>query len=187
MYAARTFAIAVLLLTAFLTAAGQDSANPPAQDISYASPAGYPQLPAAIRTELQSRGCRIPQPYSGPKLQNAIRGHFARPRQTDFAVLCSRQGISSILVFWNGSAATPVEVAPAPDRNFLTVVENGEWGFARAISPASAQFIRKHWRSHGGPTPPSIDHEGIDDQFLEKGSTVRYFRNGQWLELTGSD
>jgi hypothetical protein len=37
----------------------------------------------------------------------------------------------------------------------------------------------------GGPKPPPIDHEGIDDIFLEKGSRVYYCVQGEWLKLQG--
>jgi hypothetical protein len=60
-------------------------------------------------------------------------------------------------------------------------------GFSRLISTVGRQFIQEHYEAHSGPTPPAIDHEGIDDAFIEKGSSVRYCHQGEWLELTGSD
>jgi hypothetical protein len=157
------------------------------QGISYSPPSAFVQLPLKIQSELQSRGCQIPRPYTGTANANVIRGQFARRGQTDWAVLCSKEKISSILVFWNGSETTPAEIDPAPDGNFLTPLENGKAGYARAIAPVGNQFIMTHFKAYGGPQPPPIDHEGIDDEFLEKGSTVHYFYEGQWLELTGSD
>jgi hypothetical protein len=36
-------------------------------------------------------------------------------------------------------------------------------------------------------TPPPLDHDGIDDGVVEKGSSVWYWYRGRWLELTGSN
>jgi hypothetical protein len=45
----------------------------------------------------------------------------------------------------------------------------------------------RHYRAYGGPKPPNIDHQGIDDAFIEKASTTHYFHQGKWLKLTGAD
>jgi hypothetical protein len=44
-----------------------------------------------------------------------------------------------------------------------------------------------HFNAYGGPKPPPIDHEGIDDAFIEKAPVTWYFHNGAWLRLTGAD
>jgi hypothetical protein len=157
------------------------------REILYSPPSSLAQLPPKIRSELQSRGCRIPQTYAGSGSQNVMRGQFARQRQTDWAVLCSKQSISSILIFWNGSETAPAEIDPAPDRNLLTSLANGKIGYSRKISVVGKKFIMMRYRAYGGPKPPPIDHDGIEDEFLEKGSAVHYFYRGQWLRLTGSD
>ncbi len=33
----------------------------------------------------------------------------------------------------------------------------------------------------------NIDHEGIEDGQVGKGSLVHYYHNGKWLKLTGAD
>ena len=163
------------------------SANKPDEDIAYAAPSDFSQLSEAIRSELEMRGCRIPQPYEGKMPQNGIQGEFAGAGTRDVAVLCSRQGVSSILIFWNGSTDSPAEIAPSPDANFVAVIGEGKKGFSRVIASVGKNFIVEHHKDYGGPSPPPIDHDGIEDRFLEKGSTVHYFYGGQWLSLTGSD
>src|SRR5947208_17097962 len=63
----------------------------------------------------------IPQeafsPANTKKANNVIKGEFARPGQTDWAVLCSVKGVSTILVFWNGSENNPAALLPAADSN----------------------------------------------------------------------
>src|SRR5437773_2711035 len=73
-------------------------------------PAAFPELPANLAAELDRRGCRVPQPDTSRR-QNVIRGQFATPGQTDWAVLCSMNGFSRILVFWNGSQSDIAEIA----------------------------------------------------------------------------
>jgi hypothetical protein len=42
-------------------------------------------------------------------------------------------------------------------------------------------------KEYGGPLPKRLNHDGIDDAFVEKGSQVLYYEDGVWLELAGSD
>ena len=66
-------------------------------------PAAFPGLPAGIVRALQRRGCTIPQEAFSKERNNVIRGAFVKAGQADWAVLSSVKGISTILVFWNGS------------------------------------------------------------------------------------
>lgn len=151
------------------------------------APTVYPALPAAITHELQRRGCAIPQTLYRKKPHNVIRGEFAKPGQTDWAVLCSINGVSSILVFWNGIAANPAVLAPLQDRNFLQTIDSTDPGFSRLITPVGRDFITRHYDAYGGTKPPPLDHQGIDDAFVEKASVVWYLYGGKWLKLTGAD
>lgn len=155
------------------------------------APAAFPKLPKNIVQALEKRGCRIPQAFADPNPHNAISGEFARIGQTDWAVLCSVNRVSSILIFWAGSVDNTSEIAKAPDKNLLQRIDDkGNIGYSRAISPAGKDYIDKHYQAYadvGAPKPPPIDHEGIDDAFMEKGSRVHYFYGGKWMGLTGSD
>ena len=150
-------------------------------------PAAFPELPANVVRELQRRGCTIPQESYTKKPHNVIRGEFAKPGQTDWAVLCSIKGVSTILVFWYGSENIPAAIASMEDRGFLQSDVGDKINFSRGISPAGRKFIMRHHQAYGGPTPPPIDHEGNDDAFIEKASVTHYFHGGKWLRLTGSD
>jgi hypothetical protein len=70
-------------------------------------PTAFPELPGNVVRALQGRGCTIPQEAYTKKRHNVIRGEFAKPGQIDWAVLCSVKGVSTILVFWNGSEKNP--------------------------------------------------------------------------------
>jgi len=142
-------------------------------------PTAFPELPKNLVAELQGRGCTIPQPFTDRKA-NVIRGEFAKPGQTDWAVLCSMQGSTStsLLVFWNGSATNSSELAKNPD--------NPGRIFDWYIRPVDRKFIMEHYRAYGGPKPPPIDHQGIESGG-ETASVVLYYCRGKWLKLQGAD
>ena len=149
-------------------------------------PADFKELPSNLVRELKRRSCAIPQDYTKER-GNVIRGDFNRPGQTDWAVLCSVNGFSSILVFWKGSEDHPAEMARAEDRMFLQVIGDEKIGFSRRISAVGKHFIMRHYRAYGGPTPPPIDHQGINDMFLDKASVVYFYDRQKWYRLTGAD
>src|SRR5688572_13873626 len=112
------FAVACLLCLAQGSAA-QDRWREADSATLRLSPTAFPHLPSQIRRNLQSRGCTIPQTFADTKPHNVISGEFARRGQTDWAVLCSRNKVSSILIFWAGSTRSVAEIAKGEDRNFL--------------------------------------------------------------------
>lgn len=150
-------------------------------------PAAFPQLPADVARELNRRGCRIPQNAYEKKPHNVITGEFARGGQTDWAVLCSVRGVSSILVFWNGKADKPAAVAPLRDDWFVQSMGGGQWGFSRGISAVGKDYILAHNSNIGVPLTRRIDHQGINDAFIEKASSIHYYYGRKWLELPGAD
>ena len=151
-------------------------------------PTAFSQLPESIVRHLQRRGCTVPQTYLSAEPHNVISGEFARREQTDRAVLCSRNGESSILVFWRGSTKSVSEVARSPDNRYLqTITEGGKVGFSRIIETVGRDYIRKHYKDYGGRKPPPMYHQGINDAYAEKASTVLYYYRGRWLELQGAD
>jgi len=150
-------------------------------------PTAFPTLPIAVVRELQHRGCTVPQESFSKPPNNLISGQFAKRGQTDWAVLCSIKGSSSILVFWNGSASNPAELARREDKIYLQSLVGDKIGFSRGISAVGKDFIVQRYLAAGGPKPPPIDHQGINDAFLGKASVVQYFFKGQWLELPGDD
>lgn len=103
--------------------------------------AAFPRLPKNLVQELQRRGCTVPQVYGTKRPHNVVRGEFARPGQADWAVLCSRDRVSSILVFWNGSEQGAAELARQEDKGYLQGIGGDEIGFSRMISAAGRAAI----------------------------------------------
>jgi len=162
-------------------------AQMPAARIERLSPAAIRRLPANLVKELQRRGCTIPQETHTKQSNTVIKGEFAKPGQTDWAVLCSVNGVSAILVFWNGSEKNPASLAPMEDRIFIQGFKKSESSYSRGIRPVGKSFITLHHDAYGGRPLPPINHHGIVDTFTEKASVVWYSYQGQWLKLSGSD
>ena len=152
-------------------------------------PTAFPELPANLVHELQSRGCTIPQEAaSAKKPNNVIKGEFAKPGQTDWAVLCSVKGVSTILEFWNGSENNPDALVPAADSNYVQGNGNGQWAYSRGIEPMGIEDIfRYHDPDHLGIPLPPIYHQGINDFFEGKAFLVWYYYDGQWLKVAAGD
>ena len=150
-------------------------------------PSVFSQLPENIVLALQSRQCTIPQIYDDSKPHNVISGEFKKKGQKDWAVLCSKDLTSSILIFWNGSVENPTVLSPRPDKGALQGIGDDRIGYSRYIDTVGKTYIEYHYRAYGGPQPPPIDHDGIADGQAGKGSSVQYYHNGKWLQLTGAD
>jgi hypothetical protein len=151
-------------------------------------PAAFASLSSQVRQELERRGCVVPQSYSESVPHNIVRGRFTSGTQTDIAVLCSKERVSSILVFRGGSTEAVAELGKRPDADFLQVVAaGGVVGYSRALGIADPKYIQEHHQRYGGPTPPLLDHDGINDIFVGKSSVVWYRYGGRWLQLQGAD
>jgi hypothetical protein len=150
-------------------------------------PSAFTNIPDAVRAELEHRGCTVPQPYGATHPANIVSGRFTAAKQVDWAALCSRERISAILVFRGGSTTDVEELAREPDISYLQRIGEGIIGYSRSIGVAGAKYIQEHHDSRS-PTPLSpLDHEGINDIFLEKASVVWYWSGGHWIKLAGPD
>jgi beta-lactamase regulating signal transducer with metallopeptidase domain len=152
----------------------------------------FPALPNAIREVLRNRGCLIPQQTfsengAGSHAHNVIQGEFFEAGKPSWAVLCSVNESSSILVFRNAADRDPEELAKSEDKNQLQGMGNQKIAYSRQIQQVDRKFMVDHYRAYGGTKPPPIDHRGIDDAFVGKASITYYWYRGEWLKLSGSD
>ncbi len=139
---------------------------------------------------LSGRGCEIPQEWFTQTPHNIVSGAFRKPGQTDWAALCSIAGRSTTLVFWDGAAGDVEEVPQSgvADKNWLQEIGAGRIGYSRRLDAVGKSFIDYYDEAFGNLVPPPpIDHEGINDAFMEKASTVNYWHEGRWLKLAGAD
>jgi hypothetical protein len=147
----------------------------------------FHELPTAVAGVLRARNCKVPQPSPEGAARNVIRGEFFARGEIGWAVFCSVNNSTALLAFRNDRDTNPDTVTTSQDRLYLQGLDGNQIGYSREITAAGREFIMRHYRAYGGPEPPPIDHHGIDDAFLEKGSITWYFYRGKWLQLTGAD
>ena len=185
--------ISLVLVAGILTGAlpEHESEIAQAREAALLRPRDFPNLPSGIRSDLESRSCRIPQSYIGPRPQNVISGKFRHPGQTDWAVLCLKDNRSSILVYWGGAVTKVEEIEPHTNPSFhFERTQSGELlaGFSRALAAVGEDYIVYFYETYReGPEPPPIDHQGINDAIVEKASSILYWHEGRWLHLAGAD
>ncbi len=141
-------------------------------------------LPPAVRLSLESRGCTIPQTYAERAPHNVTVGSIMGRGGTDWAVLCSVQRVSRVLIFPSGQADHVVEWESSDDLGWLQGIGDGAIGYSRAIDVVSPESIHKYAKDD---LPNPLDHDGIDEAFIEKGSTIHYWNGSDWLNIPGSD
>lgn len=180
----------VLLMPLFLSliVIGQDKWEMANRSIVRLKISSFPQLPRRIKRSLRSRGCTVPQAFGAREPHNVLKGEFTRKGQSDWAVLCSRDRVSYILIFHAGSTSRVSQLATSSDSNYLQTIDGlGAIGFSRVISSVGRAYILAQYREYGGAKPPRIDHQGVSDAFIEKASEVHYYYGGKWMLLQGAD
>ena len=181
----------VVIIFVFLTGIpvfSQDKRENADKNILRLPPSAFVGIPGHITRFLERRNCSIPQTYLYKSQHNVAKGQFSRVGQYDWAVLCSVNRISSILVFWNGSIRNVSEIATARDDAYLqTISSDGKIGFSRMISAVDKRYIEDKFQDYGGSKPPPAKHQGISDAFAEKASEIHYFYKRKWLALQGAD
>jgi hypothetical protein len=143
--------------------------------------ASFPDLPQGVVTELDRRGCMIPQSFEAQQPENVIHGSFRAAGSSDWAALCSVEGTTTLYVFLGGQFGTPVAVRSQADTEWLGADPgSSNFGSAWGISVRNAANLRASRQLHGAT---SFDHDGIEDARLERAATVRYWDDGHWIVL----
>jgi hypothetical protein len=145
------------------------------------SPTKFLAAPASIRQALLERGCLIPQDTTSiAGLHNVIRGTFSGRRTSDWAALCSRRGVTTLLVLRVGASIRVDSLNATADDAGRRI------GAAEpAYMWSHAEFYAEAPRDTAG-LKRLLMHQGIED-----GSgccSVIYFWDGRrWRNLPGAD
>ena len=183
-----TVAVSVLLLPALSLNAQltrQDWLRADEQTVRL-KPSAFPTLPSAVRMELEHRGCTIPQPSGASQRRNAVSGSFITAGQTDWAVLCSRDKRSAILIFRAASSDHVDELAEEPDLRYLQVISrDNKIGYSRMLTALNPQSLQS--RAIKRSALKTIDHDGIEDAFIDKGSLIWHWSGVKWVKVSGGE
>lgn len=159
------------LETGFASAAGH--AHVP-YSIRLMPVSSFPQLPAVVAQRLNAMGCMIPQTYEAREPENVLHGSFEKAGSSDWAALCSVDGVSTLYVFFQSNSARPIALRHQPDSLWLGREWGEGYGSAWGIATRPARLMR--------PTEHAV-HDAIEDSFVEQSRTIHYFENGQWVTL----
>lgn len=176
--------ICLLIISPILRANIWDEAE---KEIKLLEPSSFKQLPKHIVKKLEIRGCKIPQVYAFEKPHNVIQGKFSKKGQNDWAVLCSINSASTLLVFWGGSTQCTSEMGKDKNINWLQGIGGGEIGYSRYISSVDKKQIQEYQEYNGATIIQPLLHEGIDVAFIGKASGIRYCYQSKWIFYSGAD
>ena len=141
----------------------------------------FPELPPEMASELKRRGCMIPQSFEAQQPENVIEGAFRAPGSSDWAALCSVNGVTTLYVFFAGQADAPIGLRSQPDTAWLGAEPGSDiFGSAWGINVRTAEDLSESRQLRG---EARFDHDGIEDAHLEHAATVHYWQSGQWLVL----
>jgi len=157
------------------------------------SPDSFPDLPKPVRDSLLSRRCQIPVP--GAYRANVIAGAFTAKGTVEWAVLCSVHDTSQIFILNAKNGVAVDSLNKSGDSGWIQGDGNNTWLFSRMIGvvPSStlnivpADTTSEDVVYYGAFLPKPIDHDGIDEAFLDKASTTFYFAQGHWFSVSSSD
>lgn len=153
-------------------------------------PSAFPELPDEVARQLDARGCSIPQGDwpRDPDQRGVVEGEFLAAGKRSWAVLCSVERVSAILVFDSANELV-AELNRAPDREYLQGGGHGTVVYSRLVTRATPAYIRDHYEeaNDGVGGMPEVSHDGIDDGWEGKASTVLYFTGSEWISLPGAD
>ncbi|HWZ25335.1 MAG TPA: hypothetical protein VN037_08645 [Verrucomicrobiae bacterium] len=160
-------------------------------------PADVAELPPVFVEKLNTRGCVIPQfgevgragatagdPAQAAGLTNVIHGEFARHGQEDWAVLCSKGGSSTIVIFWGKTTACPASLARLEDAHYLKRGADKKMRYSRSIRALGKSELGDRAGIAG---LKDFSHQGIDDRFVGKSSAFFYCSGGKWKIFPGKD
>lgn len=144
--------------------------------------ASFPALPRVVAVQLDERKCMVPQTYEARAPENVVHASLERKGSDDWAVLCSVNGSTTLYVFFHSQLAVPIALRHQRDTEWLGSEMLGAYGSAWGIARRGPSQMRA---AKGSAI--SLDHDGIDDAFVDKSSTTHYFEDGKWIILDNSN
>lgn len=176
----------LIAVTCICTAFAQNPSNPDAPQKRVA-PAAYKNAPLAIRAALSRRHCELPetQHWDNTPL-NIVRGHFASPRETDWAAICILpDGTTRALIFWGTRGPAPCRAEIQQGWALTSKFKPGEAGSLYLLSQSPKQIL-VYRKFFGDSKSNPVTHDGVEIGG-EEASVIYYCYGGKWLALQGAD
>lgn len=158
-----------------------------ASDVVRLQPDSFGFLSDEIIDHLKEQGCTIPQTPNPSYPHNVVQGDLDGSGTHDVALLCSVALRSAIMVYWNGSTSNSDVVTNwSDDKRWLQTGTDGI-EFSRVLNIASPISIVRFSASHNSEPIVNPGHDGLDEGFQGKASTVHYWDGKTWHRLQGAD
>jgi hypothetical protein len=147
----------------------------------------FPQIPAAVRSQLDQRGCLIPQTYQARGPENVVQASLERRGSEDWAVLCSHHGTVSLLVFFADGAAPPTVLASAQETERLQAnAATGVLGFDWALDAATPEQVRQA-QTGMRRRPALLDHDALAESVIDQTTVYHYYTGDTWIVISTQD
>lgn len=145
----------------------------------------FPALPSVVAEQLEKRRCMVPQTYEARAPENVVHASLERKGSSDWAVLCSVNGATTLYVFFQSEPGSPIALRQQRDTEWLGSEVLSAYGSAWGIARRSPSQIRQA----RGPAASrvDVDHDALEDAFIERSSTTHYFQDGSWITLENSN
>ena len=152
-------------------------------------PEAFPRLGGPVRTMLQRLRCTVPQTASTVQPHNVIRGRFLSAQSSQWAILCSRDRTSTVLVI-DDTGKVLATLGRGDDVNYMQADGHGAFVYAREIAvvhPDQMRTALERYGDSGQAQTLRFDHDGIDDRFVDAASITFFWSAGKWVEFVGAD
>jgi hypothetical protein len=154
----------------------------------------FPDLPKSVRTTLEGRHCQVPTPSGKP--DNVIKGAFTKAGVVEWAVLCSVNDTSQILVLNATTGVVADSTEKSADVDWVQGDGGAKWLFSQAITLVTMDVLNNTpvyddgelvLNNYKATFPKPIDHDGIGHWFLDKAGDTLYCANGKWYSVGSAD
>ena len=147
----------------------------------------FPALGREVRYTLGQRGCTVPQEHSGEP-HNIVAGMFTEAGRPEWAVLCSVDATSQILIVDARTGAVADSLERTGDAAWVQSAGEGRWEYSRHLTVLTRAAIAE-WKTDtdGQPIPQPIDHDALQQAFSGKYSVAFYFAGGRWFRMLTGD
>jgi hypothetical protein len=147
----------------------------------------FPGLPEELVSQLNRRGCLIPQTYEAHHPENVVHASLERPGSSDWAVLCSERGTVSLLVYFSSSPSNLLVLAASPETERLQAHDpSGVLGFNWGIDPASPDQVHQA-QSGLEHRPAFLDHDALADSLVDHKTVYHFYLKDAWIVLEMPD
>jgi len=176
--------LSFLMAVANVRRAADQQAGP---SVRHLSPATF-ALPRSVRKALEERRCTIPQSFDMAKPHNVIFGTFTERGRSEWAALCSVRDTSQILIVDTRTGGIVDSLERSADAHWIQDIGHGRLGYSRRVTLLPRNRIRR-WRNDVDrrPIPQPIDHDAIQQAFVEKYAEAFYQAAGRWYKRLIAD